>query len=32
MITRFKVVFMDEVLEFLDTLDDNAREKILFNH
>jgi len=31
MITRFKVVFMDEVLEFLDTLDDNAREKILFN-
>ncbi len=31
MITRFKVVFMDEVLEFFDGLDDNAREKILFN-
>ncbi|MHB0756978.1 type II toxin-antitoxin system RelE/ParE family toxin [Polaribacter sp. M15] len=31
MIEKFKVEFLKEVFEFLDELDEKAREKILFN-
>jgi hypothetical protein len=28
---KFKVQFLDEAAEFLDNLDENAREKIIYN-
>ncbi len=28
---RFKIVYSDEVLEFLDSLEDKVKEKIMFN-
>ena len=31
MVGKFKVAFLKEVFDFLDQLDDKAREKILFN-
>lgn len=31
MIEKFKVAFLKEVFDFLDTLDDKVRKKILFN-
>ena len=31
MIERFKVLFLKEAMDFLEDLDDKAREKILFN-
>ena len=31
MVERFKVLFLKEAKDFLDDLDDKAREKILFN-
>jgi phage-related protein len=31
MVEKFKVAFLKEVFDFLDQLDDKAREKILFN-
>ena len=31
MTERFKVIFLEEAAEFLDNLDDKAREKIIYN-
>ncbi len=31
MVERFKVLFLKEAIDFLEDLDDKAREKILFN-
>lgn len=28
---KFKIIYSDEVLDFLNTLDDKAKEKIMFN-